>query len=226
MRGKTLEIESWKNATPLQHACQTFCSAETRDALKDHSQETVLAHMSADTLEIGKTLSGLAFMRISNERLKLHNAARQASIRETLDRLARGELVACGFEAPRKLDSRPILLSPAMFEGYIAWDKGTLSHEGLQFVEVRLAETSAHPPALKAPGRPTIKHAIEEAFRALQDAGEIDPNKPAGTHYPKVRNWLRKHRTDLPKDPMSISNEGIRAHFSPLFNALRKNRKQ
>jgi hypothetical protein len=154
-----------------------------------------------------------------------------------LHHLEHGNLFAYGFEPPRRMDSQSIELPTAYWKGNIRWDKAILSAQGLEFVEIRIlskqlrnelaAEPSAHAELEKPQaGRPSIKLHIHEAFSDLENSGNIDINVSAKSHYPLIREHMRKTHPDLyPKD-RKLGDEGIRYHFSPLFNELKKNRKQ
>lgn len=154
-----------------------------------------------------------------------------------LHHLEHGNLFAYGFEPPRRMDSQSIELPTAHWKGNIRWDKAILSAQGLEFVEIRIIskqirdELSPKPPAdaeLEKPqaGRPSIKLHIHEAFSDLKNSSNIDINISAKSHYPLIREHMRNTHPDLyPKD-RKLGDEGIRYHFSPLFNELKKNRKQ
>jgi hypothetical protein len=144
-------------------------------------------------------------------------------------------LFGYGFEPPRTMESQPFKIPKACWNGHIRWDNDTLSSDGLEFVHVRLlseearskflAEKSETTTSVRA-GRPSIKEHVQEAFDALAAIGLIDTSAAARKHFEPIRDWLRTNKPDAGYTDGIPSNEGIRAHFAPLFNELRKNRKQ
>jgi hypothetical protein len=154
-----------------------------------------------------------------------------------LHHLERGNLFAYGFEPPRRLDSQSIQIPATYWKGNIQWSKASITAQGLEFVEIRIlskqlrdkltAEQSTRAELDKRQaGRPSIKLHIHEAFSDLKNSSNIDINLPAKSHYPLIREHMRNTHPDLyPKD-RKLGDEGIRSHFSPLFNELKKNRKQ
>jgi len=141
-----------------------------------------------------------------------------------------GHIHGFGYELPRSLSSAPVAIPKAAWSGKCGWEKGTLNFRGLEFVDVRLTTNRIRNEILergvvdKTPtspaGRPGVRAAIEEAFHALQNAGQIDPDATQASHYPKVRAWLELNKPDLRVPPASISNKTFYRYFSPLFNDL------
>lgn len=168
--------------------------------------------------------------------------------------LLRGDLVAFGYEKPRQMASRPHHLPPQLWNGHIDWFGSSLKSQGLELMEIRIltkskikviapewlsttenqeralqsANCSTEMPQITAgiKGRTTIKRYVGEAFDALLADGLIKTSKPAKANYSLVRNWLKENRPEVGADDRKPSDEGIRAHFSPLFNNLKENSKQ
>jgi hypothetical protein len=154
-----------------------------------------------------------------------------------LHHLEHGNLFAYGFEPPRRLDSQSLEIPTAYWKGNIHWSKASLSAQGLEFTEIRIlskqlrdeltAEQSTRADLDKRQaGRPSIKLHIQEAFSDLNDTNNIDINFPAKSHYPLIREHMRNMHPDLYPEDRKLGDEGIRFHFSPLFNELKKSRKQ
>ena len=78
----------------------------------------------------------------------------------------------------------------------------------------------------KRTGLPTIKNDVEATFHALNALGEINVNLSAKAHYELVRQHLRSVHPKTYSEDGKPGDEGIRAHFSPLFKALKENSKQ
>ena len=148
-----------------------------------------------------------------------------------------GNLIGFGFEPPRKMESQPFEIPRNCWKGWIDWAGSKVRGEGLEFVEVRLI-TAQKKARLGAPqsaadtietrqvGRPGIGPHVAEAFKILNEAGKIETSASAKSHFPLVRRLLSQTYPDVYPLGHKISDEGIRAHFSPLFKALKKSRKQ
>lgn len=147
-----------------------------------------------------------------------------------LSYVSSGHIHGFGYELPRSLSSAPVAIPKAAWAGKYDWDNGTLSFRGLEFVDVRLTTNRIRNDILergvvdKTPtnpaGRPGVGPAIEDAFRALHEAGEIDASASQASHYPKVRAWLELNKPDLPVPPAHLSDKTIYKYFSPLFKGL------
>ena len=153
-----------------------------------------------------------------------------------LHHLRNENLIGLGFEPPRRMESEPHWIPTSFWDGMVQWEKNRLTAQGIVFEEVRLitrmtyenlqtpSEQPQEPPV--APGRPSIKAYIEDAFHGLHADGQIDVSQPLKAHYPLVRHWLQAHRAEFEANDSNPPDEGIRKHFSPLFKALKQNSKQ
>lgn len=164
-------------------------------------------------------------------------------------RINSGDLVAVGFDAPRKSHSIPVEIERTHWLNSVNWDNSEIRSQGLHFVQVRLAIRVAEVPASDAKlttkttdfspsnkkvvhvrarkrGRPAIGPYVKTAFAELLNAGEIDTNASAKSHFEKVRAWVLKNKSADQIDGLTFGDEGIRTHFSPLFKELKRNRKQ
>ncbi|MCK4713209.1 MAG: hypothetical protein KAT26_10050, partial [Marinosulfonomonas sp.] len=85
---------------------------------------------------------------------------------------------------------------------------------------------SAESAAARNIGRPSLHPYVVAAFEGLSQAGLINTEQSAKSHFAAVRNWIAANSPNCHLEPEDIGDEGIRGHFSPLFNALKKNSKQ
>jgi hypothetical protein len=148
----------------------------------------------------------------------------------TLAYIAKGHLHGFGFELPRYLASVPVAVPKSAWVGKCDWSLGTLNHQGLELVALRLTTNRIRNEILgrgvvdqtptKPAGRPAVGPAINAAFEALSKTGEIDPRASQSSHYPKVRAWLELNKPDLAVPPSSISEKTLYRYFSPFFKEL------
>lgn len=146
--------------------------------------------------------------------------------------ISQGHAHAYGFEAPREVANAPVYIPKSTWAGKVDWYERTLSHQGLEFVEVRITTNRIRNEILdrgnvtvKAPtpaGRPTIGPSIQAAFKALEKSGEIDLSASQRSHYPKIQAWLELNAPDLNVPAAQISDKTIHKYFSPLFKDLKK----
>jgi hypothetical protein len=160
--------------------------------------------------------------------------------------LKAGTYLGVGFEPPRRLSSVPVRIPSQLWQHSPAFDRARLSANSLEFIDIRVLDApmfhrviqdrsktlSSHKVLLPAPevtptpakpGRPSAKPHIEAAFAALEQSGVIDPTKSKRSHYPSITQWITENTS---YDGARLSDEGIREHFSPLFEALKHRRKQ
>ncbi|PJE30956.1 hypothetical protein SAMN06297129_3494 [Pseudooceanicola antarcticus] len=149
-----------------------------------------------------------------------------------------GQLVALGFEPPRKEASSPLEIPAAYWPkthspSLTQWGANTLKHASLIFVDVRIVSRpqfdAALLPASAAPvqtGRPPVNKAIKRTCQELITAGKIDTSLSMKAHYPMIREHLAQRGIDLPIPPEAINDETIRKTFSPLFKDLKEANKQ
>lgn len=207
----------------------------------DHLEMTVTRGKSLFDV-LGTTLTGMQAVLIP--RAETASAAENHLLRRILDE----QFLTLGFEYPRKMTSTVVEIPSNYWRGIVRWDRSELICQSLHFVEVRLiprhvipaavADKQARADSMKntarnaghdmpsAIGRPSIKEHVTDAFNALHKKGQIRPQDSAKSHYPLVRQWLREHRPDLRVTDTKPSDEGIRAHFAPLFDAISTRRKQ
>ncbi|MCD9149256.1 hypothetical protein [Pseudophaeobacter flagellatus] len=152
-----------------------------------------------------------------------------------LHHLTHGNLFGYGFEPPRRMESQPYEIPAAYWAGRVRWDNATLTVNGLEFIEVRVLATQVRDRLVGIShetttdlqrGRPSIKADVEEAFATLLQKGLIDISKSAKSHFPLVRQCLQTIQPGASYSDTKPGDEGIRTHFSPLFNELKKTNKQ
>ena len=244
-------IASWNAATPMWYAPIHFSPPDLQqrwDDLKKQSaweaaneslKETVAESRKKGTFEKRSWIDALGIaITGANRVLEPRGALQREAQALLLADIQLGRVIGLGYEPPRRIKSVPVYIPTKYWQQTIDWDSSTVRSGGLTFIEVRivLARTGqtiidqtantarkrleALPPP---PGRPSIKQHVTAAFSALHADGKIDTNKSALSHFPAVKQWIKENTS---RDPDDLSNEGIRAHFAPLFKELRKNRKQ
>lgn len=225
----------------IRNKWRELASLSALQAGTDHLKKT--ATRGAHWLDVlGTALEGM--QTVITPRSETIRAAEA----QLMKRILGQQFLALGFEAPRKLTSNVVEIPSHFWRGIVRWEDSELICQSLHFVEVRLVPSHLIPTAIpdrhapadtmkleamnagqNAPasvGRPSIKEHITDAFNALHQKGQIRPHDTARSHYPLVRQWLRDHHPDLRVTDAKPSDEGIRAHFTPLFEGISGHRKQ
>lgn len=153
------------------------------------------------------------------------------------DHLIKGNLIAFGFEPPRKISDQPIRIPAYCWKGRIDWDDSALVAQGLRFEQIRiivalwqekiiqLDAPEAEAEDVKSPGRPSWEKHILSAFDALKEAGEINTDEYLTSHYGKVRAWLEINVKASERPPKLPHDNTLNKYLSPLFNALKEDQK-
>ena len=235
-------LSLWNAATPMQSAPLAFAPPPLRERwnelLKISAMEqanTALGRVAPDSnwLDIlGAALAG------ANDVLAPRGEVLREAQSILIGHLLAERVIAIGFEPPRVLKSVPTLIPTYVWKSYVHWDTSEISFGSLKFLDVRIisqsrAETireatrATEKLAIPAPkasqGRPTIYPHVKAAFDALESTGRINIRSSARSHYDEIRQWISANTSC---DADSLSDEGIRAHFSPLFKSLKNSRKQ
>lgn len=231
----------WRASYPLSRSWLGFASGEDqarwKELLEVSAMETLFVGLKAasesdvdDSQKILQASSGS--QKILSDR-KAHKEKLQQSVLKSIEG---GYLHGFGFEPPRTLDTVPVAIPKRAWLGKKDWEKDTLTFESIKLIEVRLITNARRNEILehgqvdktpaRSPGRPGIRRAVEDAFEALQEAGKIDTGKSMKSHFPAVRHWLNINRPDLSAPAATLTDEGIRAYFSPKFKGLKESRKQ
>ncbi|MRU14962.1 hypothetical protein FDP25_05915 [Roseovarius sp. A21] len=242
----------WKQATPARQARYMALSKDGRTELdRLLAQNAASAFMSDIERSLSKARSGVEAFQEAASELSIVVEARQALYKQGEARilawLRKGTVVAVAYEAPRKLSDLPAEVPAEVIcaAKSLDWETGTLKVSGLHLVELRFlpsqyaeeiravvppatdvrasnqAETEPSEPT-RPVGRPAIGPFIEEAFRALLKAGEIDLSTSMTSHYPLVRKWLENVRPEVITQPGMPGDEAIRKTISPLFKDAKK----
>lgn len=233
-----ITLKLWQAGAPLNRSWLTYAhpdlkskwtEAQEKSAIEAFEQDAASVAKLKDTTPLEKTtLLFSGTQKILSER----EALRKELQANTLHYIETGVLFGYGFEPPRTLGSIPVEIPKALWRGKCHWDKSTLETQGLKFIEVRLTMIRTRNDILgrgnvdatptNPAGRPSVGPAIEDAFHALNKAGEINVNNSQMSHYPKVRKWLEMNFPNLSVSPAKISDKTIQRHFSILFNSLKK----
>lgn len=241
----------WEEGTPLNEAPLRYASDElyarweqvSAEFTSEDAQKTLGTEPATSSW-----LETIAHAASSFEEFQAPQNDVKALLEQTLlNGLYHGKFTAFAFEPPRKVASAPFKIPPYFWQGSVSWGNSELRYQGLHFVEVRVVRHDFEPLAIlfgereagpesipkpvpertnALPGRPSIKSLVTDAFQALSAGNRIDCTASALSHYPLIRHWIKTNCADAGSKAENLSNEGIRAYFSPLFKELKKNRKQ
>lgn len=229
-------MQLWHSAIPIDIARFKFADPELEERVKELTKATFSSEYYKNIRDGAP--SNFEFLGAMQETQKVWQAALDE--KDTLtrqinqnfaDMVLSSELRCFAFEFPRKVSSEPIEMQPKIWTVYPNWKTGEYKANGLHLIELRVllqgdAESLITIPEPVAAGRPTIRDYVKAAFGALDQMGEIKVTSSATYHYPMIRQWIGENISDSKTIASELSNEGIRAHFSPLFKELKKNRKQ
>ncbi|SFS22256.1 hypothetical protein [Yoonia litorea] len=235
---KVLSLTIWEQATRLSRAPLLFTPKELKEAYDEADKISAIETFSDGAERIGQDgtppTEGFKKLLMNVSSITSEKAKARENLRTYVrQRLRQGELIGYGFEPPRRMDSQPFEIPRNCWHGRIDWVAATLNGEGLEFIEVRLIASLKREQLIatlsqldlqqaKTVGRPKIGPHIEAAFKSLHQANKIDVSASAKSHFPMVQLQLRKMYPDIYPPERMLSNEGIRAHFSPLFNELKE----
>ncbi|PJE30422.1 hypothetical protein CVM39_06875 [Pseudooceanicola antarcticus] len=233
----------WKRGIWMRDAWRSYASEEKynrhRELYAKSAAELLTTAPPAAADDDASPMSKLEALFKGPQALLAERGEVDKEMQEDLRRWLRtGQLVALGFEPPRKEASPPLTI-PAEYwpqthtPSLTRWQANTLKHASLAFVDVRIVSKAQFdavlaPAALQqAPvGRPAVNTAIKQICQDLIDAGKIKTDLSMKAHYPMIREHLAQRDLDLPIPPEAINDETIRKTFSPLFRDLKKTKKQ
>ena len=130
--------------------------------------------------------------------------------------LQTGALTGLAFEEPRKLNSAPVAIPRSAWLGRIDWRKSSLSHEGLSFVAVRIAEPEKiNLPAPSPQGRPSRRPEIISAFQQLDAEGAIDRTQSLASHFAAIR--LRAKEVSRNSADKGLGDKALYATLSAIY---------
>lgn len=226
----------WSGAHSMYGAPMSYAAKELRARWQSLEAESAMDRLRAGGAAVRDTEKPfhekfqLAFAGV--QELLGQRAAVMTQMRKALlHHIGTGSLLSFGFEAPRRVRDMPVALSPAHLSGQLLWDKGEIKAQSLHFVEVgilsaakaeailrgRLEEIA--PPTGQTYGRPSSVKDIQDAIRAVIEAGKLDPKATMRSHYPMIRAWLREYRPTAVAASVGPSDEAIRRVFGPIFKA-------
>lgn len=231
----------WDAGVPLSKAWEAFAHPNLKAAWTEALGRSAITAM-VEAAETDKEADGSIAEKLGRafagaQPILAERSALEARMKGDLLRyIAHGNLHVLGYEPPRRIGDAPVLIPAELWKGRCDWDRNKLSANSLEIIEVRLLTNGMRdtildrePPReapVKAVGRPGVGGDIEAAFDALRAAGEIDVTRSAKSHFGAVRKWLHLNRPNLGIPAADISDETVRRHFSPHFNALKETTKQ
>ena len=231
----------WRAGVYVGQSWETYAHPDLKarwDALKEESAIDAFAKgmEQASTSEAGRFEKFNQVFEGSTAILTKRAALKSQLQKNILGYIAKGYLHGFGYELPRSMEDLPVVIPKSAWSGRLDWDNSALSYQGIELCAVRLTTNrirnevlergSVDKTPVRPQGRPTVRHAIEAAFYALNQSGKVDPTASQMSHYPLIREWLELNQPNLQLPPASINSETIRRHFSPLFNDLKKTKKQ
>jgi len=227
----------WQNGVLLSNAWLTYAHPDLKAKWDAAHQKSAMTAFERGAEAVEGPVSDAFMFGIDGAQVIL---AERAGIKKQLQTnilsyLKNGKAFAYAFDLNRTLKSEPVEIPEAVWRGRINWEQSKVSFQSLHFKEVRLTTANVRkrvlnvapvPVVAKTKGRPGIAPDVVAAFKALHQEGKIDVSKSAKFHFPMIREYLQTTHPDRFPTSKKVGSEGIRAHFSPLFNALKKDRKQ
>lgn len=227
----------WQKAVPLAEAPLKYLSdADRREWQRVCDPTAIESKLVSAQKELSKPTSGISALSLfGNAFLDAYGPkqsflrARQSDIKASI---ASGELLAIGFELPRRLSHSPIVISDQVDNGKYNFQKSEIETPSLKFVEVRVLHSTQASELIPAserqnttPGRPSYEDAITHAIEELIRGSGIDVGGTAKQHFPSIREKALNYAERNGLDIKTIGDEAIRKRFSPIFKELRRNHK-
>lgn len=232
----------WNSAVPLSQAALRFAPAELRARWAELTKMSALSEGTKAMEKVAPRSSLMDMLGACLTGMSSIMEPRGEVLRHAqgllLEHLKKGRATGVGFEPPRRVRSVPIVIPERHWHQIVRWDSCEVLSGSLKFLDVRVLARPKPKPVILEPipetqkignvpspriGRPSIQHHVRAAFEAMNVAGQIDPERSARSHYAFVKQWINQNTSCAADD---LSDEGIRAHFSPLFKALKTDRKQ
>jgi len=236
-------LNFWKSAVQMQRAALTFAPKRLVMRWRELQQVSVLkalktsmAETDGKDLKFDKVLTAITAKpgEIMMQRIQSLKACEA----EVLHLIKSKSLLCFAFEKPRTVRADALQLSSSVWQGKLNWNEGTIVHEGLTFIEVRLIAATKHQSLLGAAldqvvsaaeparmGRPGMAVDIAEAFFALREGGKYDLNISVRTQCDMIREWLIHWKPDGEYNPGRPGYETIRRHINPLIKAEKSSTK-
>ena len=225
----------WQSATPIQIARLRFAPPELVQKLHAFGKVSLVDSLQKAAID-NKNFHMLIEAMNSATQLAVAADTKRREIQSEIDQLfadaiLAGELRCFAFEPPRTLSSNPVEMQIEHWTAYPNWETGEFKANGLHLIELRVLKAEKVADVIGSAettkvGRPSIEPHVTAAFAELNLLGKIDVSKSAISHFQLIREWINRHDPKQELNALHLGNEGIRAHFSPLFKALKKTRKQ
>lgn len=230
---KSLNLVLWKNALPLWQGRVRFAPGDIRKrwhaAHDKFWLEDVQASLPSSQYSVADVQKALA------SAFDPRREADKAADEWASTQLRAGELVALGFEPPRKVSSEPVIIPAECWQAVASLGTDKLQVGGLSFIDIRVLprvaaerikaewenETVPPHPAPKRGPRSSATD-IAEAFEALLAAGRVNPDTSAKSHYPEIRAWLQYHRSGAGYSATRPSDETLRKTVQPMLAQISK----
>lgn len=228
-------MQLWQKGVRIKATRLELADPQLLGQLDELSKITIMSGMSSEAAS--KPVTNGEYLPLLADSIK---AAADAStkcreINYQIDRnfmniVRSGDLRCFAFESPRRMSSEPVEMQREHWTHFPNWETGEFKANGLHLIELRILQTQYTPEVehssetLASPGRPSIKRYVDDAFDDLHSKGKIELGASAKSHYPMIRQWISERTSDFDAKP--LSDEGIRGHFSPRFNELKKTNKQ
>jgi hypothetical protein len=106
-------------------------------------------------------------------------------------------------------------------EGPLQDDLGELGYRLIKYEAADLVAVADEPEMPRRPGRPSRKEEIVDAFKAVANAGVIDPERPMTEVFPAVRSRI----TGSSAPQRGLGDKTLRKTLAPLFEARRYGQK-
>lgn len=232
-------LNLWKAGLPIKTSWITYMDPDLKPKWKAVSEKSASDAFVQDAAAVAELEDASAFEKATllfsgSQKILTERETMKTELRATILRyIETGVLFGYGFEPPRSLNSTPVEIPKSLWRGKCNWDASALEAQGLKFIEIRLTtsrirnEIIAEKPRsftseAKPVGRPSIQADVQRAFAALLQSGRIEIDKSAKSHFPPIREWMRKTNPERYPPTEKLGDEGIRYHFSPLFKALKQ----
>ncbi|SEW19810.1 hypothetical protein SAMN04488515_1544 [Cognatiyoonia koreensis] len=241
MTGTTSLQTIWKKAVWMTNSPVVYAPKDQRlekqrldsvSALEAFGKEVQCSENSKLTVAAQLTKGLEKAQKITGPRMALASAMQDNLVKWLLSE----KLIALGFEHPRKLDDLPRIVPAEFWRGTKNWDRSTLSHQSIKFVDIRIiypsyltdmkmgniaSDEAAVVKSKVKIGRPSVSGQLLRCFEALLESGKINPRNSFASHFSMIKAWLNEHNPDMMPNPQKLSDNTIRKHLSSKFNSLK-----
>jgi len=165
------------------------------------------------------------FLTTNSERHAQQRTIKDKHKRLVLDGLAKGTLLAFGYEEPRKMKDFPVEVPAHFWNATVLWQEGEIRYEGIRLIGVRVIGRSQINPVTitppPRPGRPTRKDQVETAFNSLLADGSYDLNVSAIHQFPLVRARVKALFPGEDQSNKGLRDKALYGILSPLVAAAK-----